>query len=121
MGACLGTLDHSHSPTHRHTITPSHYHLTHCLRYCGDIEACRKILQRAVNSAGDDPEGVCRALLEFEREVGSLETYEGAMERCAAQLRRVKGRREKVRSWVFVCGCGGMCLSLVSITDGHAL
>ena len=75
---------------------------THTHRYCGDIEACRKILQRAVNSASDDPEGVCQALLEFEREVGSLESYEGAMERCAAQLRRVKERREKVRE-------GGCC------------
>ena len=56
-----------------------------------------------MNSASDDPEGVCRALLEFEREVGSLENYEGAMERCAAQLRRVRGRREKVRSCVRGC------------------
>ena len=62
-----------------------------------------------MNSASDDPEGTCQALLEFEREVGSLESYEGAMERCAAQLRRVKERREKVREgvWcVYVRVCG---------------
>ena len=98
----LQSFIHTHyTLTHAHTHTHTHTH-----RYCGDIEACRKILQRAVNSASDDPEGVCQALLEFEREVGSLESYEGAMERCAAQLRRVKERREKVREGVWpVCGC----------------
>ena len=55
-----------------------------------------------MNSASDDPEGVCQALLEFEREVVSLESYEGVMERYAAQLRRVKERREKVREGVWV-------------------
>ena len=101
------TITHTHIHMHAHmrTCTRTHTHHTH--RYCGDVEACRKILQRAVNSASDDPEGVCQALLEFEREVGSLDSYEGAMERCVAQLRRVKERREKVREGG--C-CEGVCV-----------
>ena len=42
---------------------------------------------------------MCQALLGFEREVGSLETFEAALERCAAQMNRVKERREKVNYW----------------------
>ena len=53
---------------------------------------------------------MCQALLEFEREVGSLESYEGAMERCAAQLRRVKERREKVRE-------GGWCVRVCGLSN----
>ena len=87
------THNHTH-PTHHHTH-PTHRHSLHSLRHCGDVEARRKILQHAVNSASDDPEGVCWALLEFEREVGTQESYEGAVERCAAQLRRVKGGRKR--------------------------
>ena len=64
-------------------------------RSYGDHALCRKLLQRAVNTASDDPERVCQALLGFEREVGSLETFEAALERCAAQMNRVKERREK--------------------------
>ena len=36
-------------------------------------------------------------LLQFEREEGDLASYEAAREKCAAQLKRVKERREKVR------------------------
>ena len=35
-----------------------------------DIKKCRKILQRAVQSASDNPEMVIQALLSFEREEG---------------------------------------------------
>ena len=52
----------------------------------------------AINSASDDPESVCEAMLQFEREHGSLETFEAAMEKCSAQLKRVKERREMVSS-----------------------
>ncbi len=62
----------------------------------GDLSNCRKLLQRSVNSASDEPEKVCQALLRFEREVGTLETFESALERCATQLRRVEDRRKKV-------------------------
>ncbi len=54
------------------------------------------MLQRAANSASDDPELVCQALLQFERESGDLASFEGALGRCEAQLGRVKERREKV-------------------------
>ena len=50
----------------------------------------------AINSASDDPEGVCEAMLQFEREHGSLETFEVALEKCSAQLKRVRERREIV-------------------------
>ena len=63
----------------------------------GDPELCRKLLQRAVHSASDDPQRVCEALLQFEREEGDLVSYEAAVEKCAAQLRRVGERRKKVR------------------------
>ncbi|XP_064398817.1 squamous cell carcinoma antigen recognized by T-cells 3-like isoform X3 [Halichondria panicea] len=61
----------------------------------GDTASCRKVLQRASNSASDDPEMVCEALLQFERESGDLESFEGALVRCEAQLDRVRARREK--------------------------
>ena len=57
---------------------------------------CRKVFQMAINSASDDPESVCEAMLQFEREHGSLETFEAAMEKCSAQLKRVRERREIV-------------------------
>ena len=62
----------------------------------GDLELCRKILHRGVNSASDDPEQVMERLLQFEREEGDLASYEGALEKCSAQLRRLGERREKV-------------------------
>ena len=39
-------------------------------RSCRDIKKCRKVLQRAVQSASDNPEIVIQALLSFEREEG---------------------------------------------------
>ena len=39
-------------------------------RSCRDIKKCRKVLQRAVQSASDNPEMVIQALLSFEREEG---------------------------------------------------
>ena len=64
----------------------------------GDTEFCRKILLRGVNSASDDPEQVIETLLQFEREEGDLASYETSLEKCAAQLRRLGERREKVRT-----------------------
>lgn len=40
------------------------------IRSVRDIKKCRKILQRAVQSASDNPEMVIQALLSFEREEG---------------------------------------------------
>ena len=67
-----------------------------------------------INSASDDPERVCEAFLQFEREQGSLDSFEAALEKCSAQLKRVRERREVVscfnHSWekgrrVCVCVC----------------
>ena len=49
-----------------------------------------------INSASDDPESVCEAMLQFEREHGTLETFEAALDKCSAQLKRVRERREIV-------------------------
>ena len=59
-------------------------------------EECRKVFQMGINSASDDPERVCEAMLQFEREHGSLETFEAALDKCSAQLKRVRERRETV-------------------------
>ncbi|KAL5475045.1 hypothetical protein EMCRGX_G027093 [Ephydatia muelleri] len=64
-------------------------------RYCCELESCRKLLYRAVNSASDNPELVCETLLQFEREEGTVESYEEALERCASQMTRVLERRER--------------------------
>ena len=59
-------------------------------------DECRKVFQMGINSASDDPERVCEAMLQFEREHGSLETFEAALDKCSAQLKRVRERREIV-------------------------
>ena len=41
-----------------------------CCRMYGNEASCRKVLQKAVNSASDDPEKVCNTLIRFEREQG---------------------------------------------------
>lgn len=66
------------------------------LRSCRDIKKCRKILQRAVQSASDNPEMVIQALLSFEREEGTLEDWDAAFSKCRVQLLRVNERRQKV-------------------------
>ena len=92
----------------------SHSYQAHPLpsapRSHGDTASCRKVLQRASNSASDDPEMVCEALLQFERESGDLESFEGALVRCEAQLDRVRARREKV--CVCVWAVGWVCVKL---------
>ncbi|KAI8499732.1 Squamous cell carcinoma antigen recognized by T-cells 3 [Branchiostoma belcheri] len=64
-------------------------------RSFGDVERSRKVLQKAVSKASDWPESVCEALINFEREEGTLETYDNAVARCEAQLKRVQERRAK--------------------------
>ena len=49
-----------------------------------------------INSASDDPDEMCEEMLQFEREHGSLDTFEIVPEKCSAQLKRVRDRREKV-------------------------
>ena len=60
-------------------------------------EKCRKFYQQAVNSVTDDPRHVCEAYLQYEREEGSLESYEAAVKRTRAQLDRIKDREDTVR------------------------
>ena len=67
-----------------------------CFRDMEHYDECRKVFQMGINSASDDPERVCEAMLQFEREHGSLETFEAALDKCSAQLKRVKERRELV-------------------------
>jgi len=66
------------------------------LRSCRDIKKCRKVLQRGVQSASDNPEMAIQALLSFEREEGALEDWDAAFSRCRVQLLRVNERRQKV-------------------------
>ena len=73
---------------------PSQHSHTH--REIGHYDECRKVFQMAINSASDAPENVCEAMLQFERERGSLDTFETALKKCSAQLKRVKERREIV-------------------------
>ena len=70
--------------------------ILYCCRDIEHYDECRKVFQMGINSASDDPESVCEAMLQFEREHGSLETFEAAMEKCSAQLKRVRERREMV-------------------------
>ena len=82
----------------------------HACRYRnGSLEKCRRLFQLAVNSASDDPQRVCEAFLQFEREVGTLETFEVALTRTASQMERVKERLEKVSP--FLEGCALYSLS----------
>ena len=67
-----------------------------CFRDIEHYDECRKVFQMGINSASDDPDGMCEEMLQFEREHGSLETFETALEKCSAQLKRVRERREKV-------------------------
>ena len=67
-----------------------------CFSDLEHYDECCKVFQMGINSTSDDPEGVCQAMLQFEREHGSLETFETGLEKCSAQLKRVRERREKV-------------------------
>ena len=62
--------------------------------------AVAKVFQMAINSASDDPDRVCEAMLQFERELGTLDTFETTLEKCSAQLKRIKERRERVSRYL---------------------
>ena len=68
-------------------------------------EKCRKLFRQAVNSVTDDIGHVCEAFLQFEREEGTLESFEAALTRTEAQLGRLKERQEKVILDGSVCQC----------------
>ena len=50
-------------------------------------------------------------LIQFEREEGDLASYETALEKCAAQMKRLAGRREKV-------GCYSLLVSYKDTSSG---
>ena len=84
---CSKQICHEPSSKSFPFVVSSHY---------GNVELCRKILNRGVNSASDDPELMVERLLQFEREEGDLGSFETALVKCASQMRRVEERREKV-------------------------
>ncbi|CAI9716579.1 squamous cell carcinoma antigen recognized by T-cells 3-like isoform X1 [Octopus vulgaris] len=59
----------------------------------GNAKNCRKVLQRALNSVTDWPQGIVDAYLQFEREEGTLEDYEISLNKCTAQLQRLQQRQ----------------------------
>ena len=81
----------------------------------------------AINSASDDPESVCEAMLQFERELGSLDTFETALEKCSAQMKRIKERREIVSHFTLCCckvlfdPCGLSNISFLKSTNISSL
>lgn len=64
-------------------------------RAYGDEIRCRQILIRGLHSASDWPEAVGEALLNFEREEGTLETFDIASEKYNVHMKRIKERRQK--------------------------
>lgn len=80
------------------------------LRHREGADGCRKLFHKAVNSVTDDPQRVCEAYLQFEREEGSLEHFEAALCRTASQTERLRERREKVGVGCLVKGQQGVAL-----------
>ncbi|XP_038059123.1 squamous cell carcinoma antigen recognized by T-cells 3-like isoform X2 [Patiria miniata] len=64
-------------------------------RSYGDPKHCRKILHRAITAVSDYPECLFEALINFEREEGTFETWEGALKRVETQMVRVNAMRAK--------------------------
>ncbi|XP_022096230.1 LOW QUALITY PROTEIN: squamous cell carcinoma antigen recognized by T-cells 3-like [Acanthaster planci] len=64
-------------------------------RSYGDAKHCRKILHRAVAAVSDYPECLFEALINFEREEGTFETWENALKRVETQMVRVSEMRSK--------------------------
>lgn len=65
-------------------------------RHREGADGCRKLFLQAVNSVTDDPQRVCEEFLQFEREEGTLESFEVALSRTASQMGRIRERKEKV-------------------------
>ncbi|CAG9534393.1 unnamed protein product [Cercopithifilaria johnstoni] len=64
-------------------------------RFFGDINISRKLLYKAINSASDHPYTVFDALIQFEREVGTIEELDKALEKVNAQAVRISLRPQK--------------------------
>ena len=61
------------------------------------------MLGRALNSVTDWPEYIVDAYVMFEREEGTLEQLDQAMERCDAQMRRIEERKKAVSDGACAC------------------
>ncbi|MFH4982198.1 hypothetical protein AB6A40_008907 [Gnathostoma spinigerum] len=66
-------------------------------RFFGSTEMARKILYRGINSASDHPLMVYDALIQFEREEGTLEDLDKALVKVNSQLERLELRNQKIR------------------------
>ena len=64
-------------------------------RRCGSIEQTRKLLHEAVVRGSDDPQRAYNALLQFEREEGTLAQWEAAWERCQAKMKQIAEQQPK--------------------------
>ncbi|VDK73019.1 unnamed protein product [Onchocerca ochengi] len=64
-------------------------------RFFGNINNARKLLYRAINSASDHPYAVFDTLIQFEREVGTIEELDKALEKVNAQANRISLRPQK--------------------------
>uniref|UniRef100_A0A0R3S7A8 RRM domain-containing protein n=1 Tax=Elaeophora elaphi TaxID=1147741 RepID=A0A0R3S7A8_9BILA len=64
-------------------------------RFFGDINNARKLFYKAINSASDHPYAVYDALIQFEREVGTIEELDRALEKVNAQVTRISSRPQK--------------------------
>ncbi|RDD39002.1 Squamous cell carcinoma antigen recognized by T-cells 3 [Trichoplax sp. H2] len=64
-------------------------------RAYGDIQNCQKLFSRAIRAVNDDPEGICQAWLDFEREEGQLSDWDIANAKCQDQLQVISQKRAK--------------------------
>ncbi|EJW78303.1 hypothetical protein WUBG_10788, partial [Wuchereria bancrofti] len=64
-------------------------------RFFGDVNNARKLLYKAINSASDHPYMVFDALIQFEREVGSIDDLDKALQKVNAQASRISSRPQK--------------------------
>lgn len=64
-------------------------------RFFGSVKVARKLLYRAINSVSDHPYTAFDALIQFEREEGTLEELDKALEKVNAQAMRVAARPQK--------------------------
>eukprot|EP00794_Sanderia_malayensis_P014299 gene14299-15787_t len=68
---------------------------THFLRLHGDVLACRRAFQRAVQTTVDDPRRLCEAFVNFERIEGNFTQLESAIERSKNQIARIDRKHLK--------------------------
>ena len=61
----------------------------------GDKKHLRKAYQRAVEKTYDNPEAIIKSFLQFEREEGSLESFEQARKIGANKMMKINAAREK--------------------------